>query len=103
MLGNGSIGNQRINAYALTSLAESPSCLYQRGMHTKRLPIAGHEHLAIAPQSDAAFHSAFLKRLRAAGFQVEPTRLVPPQDALEPTIIGIITRAFQEATRQGKL
>ena len=72
-------------------------------MHTKRLPIAGHEHLALAPQINAAFHAALLKRLRAAGFQIEPTRLVPPQDALEPTIIGIITTAFQEATRQGNL
>lgn len=92
-----------IAAPFLFRLAEFSSGSYDITMHTKRLPIAGHEHLALAPQINAAFHAALLKRLRAAGFQIEPTRLVPPQDALEPTIIGIITTAFQEATRQGNL
>jgi hypothetical protein len=68
-------------------------------MTTAALPIAGHPYLALAAQTDDAFHRRIITNLRARGFVLEPGQLVPPAGADGKAIIAAITFAFQEARR----
>lgn len=66
-------------------------------MTSTALPIAGHPYLALAAQTDSAFHRRIIANLRKRGFTVENQRLVPPTGADAKAIITAIKAAFQEA------
>lgn len=66
-------------------------------MNTKRLPIAGHPHLALAPQDDQRLYANTITILRKAGFTIGPESITPPEGADSRAIISSITAAFQSA------
>lgn len=66
-------------------------------MNTKRLPIAGYSHLALAAQDDHILHAQIIAALRKAGFTTTPEAIIPPQGADGRSIIRAITSAFQAA------
>lgn len=66
-------------------------------MTTHRLPIDGHPHLFLASHDDERIFKKTIAGLRAAGFTIEPGRIVPPKDAHGPDVIAAITAAFQSA------
>lgn len=68
-------------------------------MLTKALPIAGFPHLSLAALDDPQLRRRFLDALRASGFIIETTRVVPPDGADPRAVIGAITVAFQNANR----
>lgn len=66
-------------------------------MNTKRLPIAGYTHLALAATDNALLHTKTVALLRKAGFTITSEYVIPPDGADSRTIIAAITAAFQAA------
>lgn len=75
------------------SLAESLPSRYQRGMLTKRLPISGFPHLALAAQTDSVRAQRLLQSLQKVGYEVRDGMLVPPQGSNDASVIAAITVA----------
>lgn len=66
-------------------------------MLSKRLPITGYPHLALAAQDNHAISARTLAGLRKAGFLIEADRIVPPAGTSSQAVIAAITGAFQAA------
>lgn len=66
-------------------------------MTSKRLPIAGFPHLALAAQDDQRLFARTLAALQKAGFTIETDKAVPPEGSTGTSIIMALAHAFQEA------
>lgn len=63
-------------------------------MLTKRLPISGFPHLALAAQADSVRAQRLLQSLQKVGYEVRDGMLVPPEATDGAAVNSAITQAF---------
>lgn len=66
-------------------------------MPSKPLPIEGFPHMSLAAQDNDILYRKLLDGLKAAGYRIEPDRIVPPAGAQTADIKAAIGGALQAA------
>jgi len=61
------------------------------------LPVDGFPHMSLTAYGDPALLEGTLAGLRAAGFQVQADRIIPPANATGQQVIAAISGAFHRA------